>query len=148
MVYMVESEKVAYDWLVNEEGLEEDKIVRESPRQTPDFIYGKKGYEVKTRNGKSVKVRRSQVEDLEKYDTTIIVVDDGEVVSTFKWEDREKHNVFIPNKVNLLITVKPELKDKVERIADICNLSKSRVAEALIKEGLGESSILSTAPKL
>ena len=94
MVYMVESEKVAYDWLVNEKGLEEDKIVRESPKQTPDFIYGEKGYEVKTRNGKMIQVKRGQVEDLEKYDTTIIVVNNGEVVSPLN--GRIEENIIFP----------------------------------------------------
>ena len=141
MVYMVESEKVAYDWLVNEKGLEEDKIVRESPKQTPDFIYGEEGYEVKTRNGKTIMVKRSQVEDLEKYDTTIIVVNDREVVSTFKWEDREKHNVSIPNKKQVTLTIERKIVEKVDRIAEKYDLSRSKVFEALMKEGLGEPSI-------
>ena len=58
-----------------------------------------------------------------------------------KWEDREKHNVSIPNKKRVTLTIERKIVEKVDRIAEKYDLSRSKVFEALMKEGLGEPSI-------
>lgn len=81
---MNESERIAYDWLL-EQGVEASAIVFRA-RKTPDFVVdGGRGYEVKRLYGKSIRFTSGQTGKLlEHGDAEVLVVDGDAVVASIK----------------------------------------------------------------
>lgn len=89
---MNESEELVYNWLIKTKKYKANEI-RFQIRTSPDFICEDgKGYEAKRLNGSSITFSSSQLDDLKKNNSTIIVTDNAkkEIIKVFPCADINK----------------------------------------------------------
>lgn len=116
---MNQTETLAYQYLTEWEGYDEEDIVRAGPHQSPDFICPDDGYEVKRKNGNKLIFTENQIEKFGDGDPMILVMSESrgpEPVERFRWSEREdaRHVCHVPQtkEERIRINCAPETKEE------------------------------------
>lgn len=115
------SEKIVYNWLIKTKKYKANEI-RYQSRTSPDFICEDgKGYEAKRLNGNSITFSSSQIDNLEKNNSIIVVTDNekGKIIKVFLYADIKKitfPKVYFKNLKNITaIQILKETQDMLKQ---------------------------------
>ena len=136
------SERLVYNWLINEKKYKANEI-RYQGGTSPDFMCEDgKGYEAKRLNGNSITISGPQIDNLKKNNSIIVVTDNEkkQIIKVFSYADIKKitfPRIYIGDKKNELISMKMDTevwkKAKIYAINHDITVS-GLVEKLLIKE--------------